>query len=51
MNFREISNELLISSYIKAVAIKLDNFFIELLFNEIEHRNIQYLLLEDSIIL
>jgi hypothetical protein len=49
MNFQEISDELLISSYLKAVAVKLDNSFIELLFNEIEHRNLQPLLLEDII--
>ena len=44
MKFQNLSDELLILSYLKAAEIKLDNSFIRLLFNEIEQRNIQHLL-------
>ena len=44
MKLQNLSDELLISSYLKATEIKLDNSFTRLLFNEIEQRNIQHLL-------
>ena len=43
-----LTNELLISTYRNAVEHKLENAFINLLFNEIERRSIQHLLTEKN---
>ena len=42
MKMKEISDEMLIASYLKAVELRLDKAFIKLLFNEITSRNIQH---------
>lgn len=46
MKMKELSDEILIASYLKALELKLDKAFIELLRNEINSRNIQHLLLK-----
>jgi hypothetical protein len=47
MKLDELPNELLISSYLDAVRCRLGNDFIELLFNEIERRKIQHLVIDN----
>ena len=42
MELQNLSDELLISTYLKATEIKLDNSFTRLLYNEIEQRNIHH---------
>ncbi|WP_084783380.1 sporulation histidine kinase inhibitor Sda [Bacillus dakarensis] len=43
---KDLPDEILIACYLKAVELKLDKAFIELLFNEINSRNIQHFLEE-----
>lgn len=45
VRFQRLSDDLLVSSYLKAIELKLDDSFIKLLFNEIEQRNIQHQLI------
>ncbi|PWW32420.1 developmental checkpoint coupling sporulation initiation to replication initiation [Cytobacillus oceanisediminis] len=44
MTVQTMSDELLISSYHNAVKLNINDNFIELLYSEIERRNIQHLL-------
>ncbi len=50
MTIQTMPSELLISTYLNAVRLKLSNEFIKLLFNEIKRRNIEYLLPKDHLI-
>ena len=45
---QKLTNEQLISAYLDAVKHELDNTFIRLLFNEIQHRDIQHLIKEKN---
>ncbi|WP_084028872.1 sporulation histidine kinase inhibitor Sda [Bacillus sp. J33] len=47
MTIQTMPDKLLISAYLDAVRLKLNNEFIELLFSEIERRNIKHLLPKD----
>ncbi|WP_428911936.1 sporulation histidine kinase inhibitor Sda [Niallia sp. Krafla_26] len=49
MKFQNLSDELLINSYSKAIELKLDDSFTRLLFNEIERRNIQHMLIKNDV--
>ncbi len=44
MELQNLSDELLIYTYLKATEIKLDNSFTGSLYNEIDRRNIHHLL-------